>query len=150
MTVGIFNSHDTGLAKVLGEDNWATADHYAVLATTTETPDRATQVDLEDILAECADADYSRQNLASEAVSVVSTKIRFDCGKITFAAAGSVAGRYVYILRGNVAGAANSDLIVGHVDLNTEGGNLSSVSAEFSYDPPATGLFEIVRTSAPA
>jgi hypothetical protein len=150
MAVGPFLSHDTNFANLLSTDNWVTDDHYAVLATTTETPNRVTQLDLDDILEECADADYSRQNLTGEAVAVNSTKVRFTCGKITFTAAGNVAGRYLYILKGTVAGAAGADPIIGHIDLDGAG-NLSSVNAEFSFTPNSTnGLFEISRTAAPA
>ena len=149
MAVGPFLSHDTNFATLLSTDNWATDDHYAVLATHSETPDRATQLDLEDILAECADADYARIDLASEAVAVNSTKIRFTCGKITFTAEGNITARYLYILKGTVATAGITDIIIGHIDLDGAG-NLSSVNAEFSFTPDATnGLFEISRTAAP-
>jgi hypothetical protein len=150
MAVGPFLSHDNNFATLLSSDNWAADDHYAVLATTSETPDRATQLDLADILAECADADYSRQDIADESVVVNSTKIRFTCGKITFTAAGDITARYLYILKGTVATAGATDIIIGHIDLDGAG-NLSSVNAEFSFTPNITnGLFEISRTAAPA
>ena len=150
MAVGPFLSHDTNFATLLSTDNWVTDDHYAVLATTTESPDRAAQVDLEDILEECADADYARKDLADEAVTVNSTKIRFTCGKITFTAEGDISARYLYILKGTVATAGNTDKILGHIDLDGAG-NLASVNAEFSFTPSVTnGIFEIARTAAPA
>ena len=151
MAVGPFLSHDTGFKSLLGTGNWTAAGaYYAVLATTTESPDRAAQVDYEDILEECADADYDQVAIASASVVVTSTKVVFKCGKIEFTAAGSISGRYVYILKGTAASPANADEIVGHIDL-TGSGNATSVSGEFSLTPDADdGLFKVLRTAAPA
>lgn len=150
MAVGPFLTHDTGFASLLSGDDWVTDAYYAVLATTTETPDRAGQVDYVDILNEVASGgDYSPIALASKTVAVQATKIRFDCGKITFTASGNITARYLYILKGTAATPAAADEIVGHIDLNTDGAaNLSSIGAEFSYDPHANGLFEVERSVA--
>jgi hypothetical protein len=148
MPVGPFLSHDTGFKTLLGTGNWTTASaYYAVLATHTEVPNRATQIDYEDILAECADADYTRPAITDAAVAVNDTKVRFTCSKIQFTASGSVTGRYLYILKGTAAAPDNSDEILGHIDLDGSG-NLSSINAEFSLTPDATGgLFRIPRTA---
>jgi hypothetical protein len=149
MAVGPFLSHDTGFKSLLGGDDWVNDDYYAVLATTSETPARDTQVDYEDILQECADGDYDQVALAGKAVAVNSTKVRFTCNKINFGSEVSISGRYLYILKGTAATPANTDEIVGHIDLDGSG-NVSSVSAEFSFTPDATnGLFEVARTAAP-
>ncbi len=147
MAVGPFLSHDTGFASLLSTDDWATDDYYAVLATTTETPDRAAQIDYEDILAECTDTDYSPIALASKTCTVNGTDVRFDCAKITFTASGDITARYLYILKGTAATPANTDEIIGHIDLDGSG-NISSVGAEFSFDPHANGLFYVPRTTA--
>lgn len=148
MAVGPFLTHDTGLAALLSTDDWTTDAYYAVLATTTESPDRAAQIDYEDILAECADADYDQVALAGKAVAVNSTKIRFTCNKITFGASVTISARYLYILKGTAATPATSDKIIGYIDLDGAG-NLSSVNAEFSFTPNATnGLFEVARSAA--
>ena len=147
MSVGPFLSHDTGFASLLGPDNWISDDYYAVLATDTEVPDRASQVDYEDILAECADGDYSPVALASKTCAVNGTDVRFDCAKINFGSAVSISGRYLYILKGTAATPNNADEIVGHIDLDGSG-NISSVGAEFSFDPHANGLFYVPRTVA--
>jgi hypothetical protein len=148
MAVGPFLSHDSGYAELLGSDDWVNDNHYAVLATTTETINRATHVDLADIVNILSVAgDYNHQNLTGEAVDVNSTNIRFDCAKITFCSTGSITARYLFILKGTVAGAASTDKIIGHIDLDGTG-NVSSVNAEFSFDPSANGLFEIARSAA--
>jgi len=147
MAVGPFLSHDTGFASLLSTDDWVTDDYYAVLATHSESPDRATQVDYEDILEECADGDYDQVALASKTCAVSGTDVRFDCAKITFTAAGDITARYLYILKGTAATPNNADEIIGHIDLDGAG-NISSVGAEFSFDPHANGLFYVPRTTA--
>lgn len=149
MAVGPFLTHDTGFSSLLSTDDWTSDAYYAVLATDTETPARDTQIDYEDILAECADSDYDPVALVSKTVSVSGTAIQFDCAKITLTAAGSITGRYLYILKGTAASPTISDEIVGHIDL-TGSGNISSVSGEFSFTPDVTdGLFEVARSAAP-
>jgi len=147
MAVGPFLSHDTGFASLLGPDNWISDDYYAVLATDDETPDRASQVDYEDILEECADTDYDPIALASKTCAVNDTDVRFDCAKITFTASGDITARYLYILKGDAGSPASADEIIGHIDLDGSG-NISSVGAEFSFDPHANGLFYVPRTTA--
>ena len=151
MTVGPFLSHDTGYKSLLGTGNWTSAGaYYAVLATTTETPDRATHIDYEDILEECEDADYAPVAIASASVVVTATKVVFKCAKIEFTSAGSISGQYVFVLKGTAASPAAADEIVGHIDL-TGSGNATSVSGEFSLTPDADdGLFKVLRTAAPA
>jgi hypothetical protein len=150
MAVGPFLSHDTGFASLLGSGNWASDAYYAVLATTSETPDRAAQIDYADILAEHgATGNYDQVALSGKAVAINSTKVRFTCSKINFGADTTITARYLYILKGTAASPAGTDEIIGHVDLDGAG-NVSSVSAEFSFTPDATnGLFEVARSAAP-
>jgi hypothetical protein len=151
MPVGPFLSHDTGFKTLLGTGDWTGAGaYYAVLATTSESPDRAAQVDYEDILEECADGDYDQVAITGAAAAVNSTKVRFTCSKIDFGSEVTISARYLYILEGTAASPANSDEIIGHIDLSGSG-NVSSVAAEFSFTPDGTnGLFEIARSDAPA
>jgi len=148
MAVGPFLSHDTGFASLLSTDDWTTDAYYAVLATHSESPDRSTQVDYEDILEECADGDYDQVALESKTCSVDgSNNVVFDCAKITFTESGDITARYLYVLKGTAATPNNADEIIGHIDLDGAG-NISSVGAEFSFDPHANGLFYVPRTTA--
>lgn len=150
MAVGPFLTHDTGYKSLLTTGNWVTDDHYAVLATSSETPNRSTHVDYEDITNECADGDYTAQDLTGEAVTIeAGGEIQFTCSKINFGASVSITAQYLFILKGTVSGSAAGDEIIGHIDL-TGDSDISSVSAEFSFTPDATnGLFEIARSAAP-
>jgi hypothetical protein len=151
MAVGPFLTHDTGYNSVLTDDNWLTDDHYAVLATNSESPDRETQIDYEDILQECADADYSPVAITGESASIDSTKTQYSCSKIDFGSDVTISARYLYILKGTAASPANADEIIGHIDLTGASENISSNNSEFSFTPNATyGLFEVERSGAPA
>lgn len=144
-----FLTHDTGLrAQFAGTADFLDGGVYAVLVDAAHTPDRATDNAYSAISAnECSDADYSRQALASKTATVEATRVRFNCGKITFTASGTVSGQYVYFLYGAAATPQAADVILGHVDL-TGTGNASSIGAEFSYTPSASGLFEVARSAA--
>ena len=153
MAAGPFLSHDTGFKSLLGTGNWTSAaTYYAILATNTEAPDRAAQIDYEDILAEVAGGgDYEPKAIVDGAVAVNSTKVRFTCAKLTFTAEGDISARYLYILKGTAALPVASDEIIGHIDLVGSAANISSVNSEFSFTPDGTnGLFEVLRTAAPA
>ena len=149
MAVGPFITHDTNFATLLSTDNWVTDDHYAVLAVSGSTPNPSTWTEKSHIVGiKTPGGDYNHINLTGESVGVSSTKVKFDCDKITFTAAGSITARYLYILKGTVAATASTDKIIGSIDLDGVG-DISSVSAEFSFDPSATnGLFEIARSVA--
>jgi hypothetical protein len=144
-----FVTHDVGYtAQVAQTQDFLGSGVYAVLVDTAHTPDRATDDAYSDISAnECGDTDYSAQALASKTIALASTSVRLSCGKITFTASGDVSGRYVYILFGTAATPQSTDVILGHVDL-TGSGNASSVGAEFSYTPSASGLLELPRSVA--
>lgn len=148
MPVGPFLTHDQGLRDLLaGVNDFLGSGVYAVLVTTTQTPDRATETQYSHISGnQSADVDYSRQVLGTKTVAVESTRIRFNCAKITFTASGDVTGRYLYLVFGTAASPVTTDRILGHVDL-TGSGNASSISAEFSFTPNAAGLFEVERSA---
>ena len=152
MAVGPFNTHHTGFLDLLSSaTDWGTTAYYAVLATTTNAPDRATWIDYQDIINEHgATGNYDQVALAFTGGSAVvdDTDVLFKCDKITFGADTTITARYLYILKGTAASPANGDLILGHVDLDGAG-NVSSVGAEFSFTPnAANGLFRISQSAA--
>jgi len=150
MAVGPFLSHDVGFSEQIGGgQDFLGSGVAAVLVTTSHTPDRAADTQYSHISAnEADDTDYSAQVVGTKSIAVEATRVRFNCGKITFTAEGDVTGRYLYLVYGTAGSMNASDRILGHVDL-TGGGNASSINAEFSFTPHANGLFEITRTAAP-
>jgi len=148
MAVGPFITHDANFATLLSTDNWVSDDHYAVLAISGTAPDPTWTEKSQIVGIKTPGGDYAHINLTGESVSVSSTKVKFDCDKITFTAAGSITARYLYILKGTVAATASTDKIIGAISLDGTG-DVSSVSAEFSFDPSASnGLFEVARSAA--
>ena len=147
MTVGIFQSHDPGMALLLGAQDWPNDTYYAMLIKTAQVVNRAGATRADIIANVCADVGYVHIDLTGKTLAVAGTNIRFDCAKINFGDTVSISGRFLYILKGTVALSSDSDVVIGCIDLQTETGDVSSVSAKFSYDPAATGLFEIERTA---
>ena len=150
MAVGPFLSHDVGFnEQIRGDVDFLGSGVAAVLVTTTHTPDRAADTQYSHISGnEAAGPDYTRQALGTKSIAVEATRVRFNCGKITFTAEGDVTGRYLYLVYGTAGSMNGTDRILGHIDL-TGGGNASSINAEFSWTPHANGIFEITRTAAP-
>jgi hypothetical protein len=149
MSVGPFLTHDAGFRDLLaGQEDFLGSGVYAVLVTTTHSPNRATDNAYSAISGnEATGGDYSRQALGTKSVAVEGTRVRFNCGKITFTAEGDVTGRYLYLVFGTAGSPQAGDTILGHIDL-TGDGNASSISAEFSFTPHASGLFEVERSAA--
>jgi len=149
MALGPFLTHDSGYKSLLGSGDWVTDSHYAVLSTTAELPDQASQVNYSDIIAECTDEDYARVAITGKVVDLNATKVRFTCGKISFGNNVTISARYLFILNGIAMAPDGEDEIIGHIDL-TGADDVSSVFAEFSLTPDLTnGLFEVARSSAP-
>jgi hypothetical protein len=57
----------------------------------------------------------------------------------------TVSAKYVYLVRRAGGSLAAGDLILGYMDLNVGGGNLSAVGSEFTVEWPTEGLFTIAR-----
>lgn len=149
-----FEATDQAWVEILKGDLVLDTDAVtAILVTNTHTPDATTQDEYSDVSAnECADADYSQQQVANMAVTLVSRRARFDHDLVVFTAdaaggVGDVAGRYVYYVAGT-AGALNAtDRLIGYVDL-TGDGNATAINAVFSFNPADSGIFEVARPAA--
>ena len=142
---GKFITHWQGWIDLFdGSNSWESDGYFAVCATATEAPDAETQNDYEDILEECADADYDRVDLTGKAISQDEStgQINFSCETIKLCTQGDVSAKYLYILQGTAASPEGA-IILGHIDLNPGGGNLTSINGEFSYTPPSGVLFKI-------
>lgn len=123
----------------------------AVLALSTWTPNRAGPMTYDDVDDhECADADYDPQAVTSRTISLASTRIRYDHAQVVFGAEVTITAKYLVYVLGNPASLGPTDRVIGYLDLVPAGGNAESVNAEFSYDPHASGLMEILRSAAPA
>jgi len=145
-----FLTHDLGYKdQIANVEDFLGAPVTAVLVDTAQVPDRATENAYSAISAnECSDVDYAQVALTGKTIAVEGDRVRFNCAKIDFGASVSISARYLYLVFGTAGSLVAGDRILGHIDL-TGTGNASSVSAEFSVTPPATGLFEVLRSNAP-
>lgn len=126
-----------------GTMDWLNDNHYAVLLTTTHTPSSSADITLTNLTNECADGDYARQDCTGETVNNAAGTVTLDIADISFGSSVTISARYLYILRGTVAGAAGTDLVVGYVDLNTGGGNLSSTNGTFNITINGSGVWTV-------
>jgi hypothetical protein len=150
MTVGVFTFTDAGsLACRKNIIDLENDTIVGVLVDAAHTPSVVNDDVYSDISAnECDDADY----IASFAEGHVITNIawtlqstrnfKLDADDLDFGNAVTIAAKYLYLLKRAGASLVAGDLIVGFMDLQTEGGNASSTNGNF--DPgwdPTNGLF---------
>ena len=149
MTVSEFMFTDPGhLAVRKGTIDLENDTIVCVLVTTTHTPSLINDNVYSDISAnECADADYTAtfaegHVLAASLWSAVSTRVaKWDATDLDYGNAVTISARYVYIVRRAGASLVAGDLIVGYVDLDVAGTNVSSTNGNFDLAWAATGLF---------
>ena len=120
---------------------------YAVLVTTSHTPNRANDAQYSHVSANAA-AGADLIALTSKTIALSATKIRYDCDTISFGANVTLTGRYIYICVGSSVAPNAIDRIIGYISLS-DTGNVSSVNSVFSFTPATEGLFELTRTAAP-
>lgn len=143
MATGNFLSYEKGLLAMLdGSVDFDSDTLQAILLLTAHTVDVVNDDFVSAVVAdECADGDYARQLIATNTLSIVSGKIRFDCADIDFGNAVTIAARYLVIAKDTNLDAADEILFI--VDLNTGGGNLSSTNSDFDVGINANGIYEI-------
>jgi hypothetical protein len=140
MAAGAFVLTNEGKEDLFNED-FAIDDHYWMLILAAHTPNVATDITRADISAnECADGDYAKQNASGETCSQTAGTVTIDIGDVDFGNAVTITAKYLYMLRGTVAGTAGTDRIVGYVDLNSGGGSVSSTAGNFDITINASGI----------
>lgn len=117
------------------------ASYYWVLITASHTPNTATDITLSNISAnECADGDYVAKDATGVSIAQTSGTVTFDIGDVDFGNTVTITAKYLYLVRGTVAGKTGTDRLVGYVDLNSGGGSVSSTSGNFDITINASGI----------
>ncbi len=143
MATGPFKAYEKGLKHMVDNDvDFAADTIQAMLLLTAHTVDLVNDEFVSDVVAdECADGDYARQTLASKAVTIVSGKLRFDCGDIDFGNSVTISARHLVFFKNTGADGTSQLLFI--ADLNTGGGNLSSTNDDFDITINANGIYEL-------
>jgi hypothetical protein len=149
MTVSKFEFTDAGFLAVRKGTISLEADTIvAVLVDAAQTPDITSDATFVDVAAnECASTDYlatyaEGHVVANLAWTDVGTRIfMLDADNLDYGNSVNISAQYVYLIKRAGANLVASDLIVGYVDLKTEGGNVTSISGNFNLAWPATGLY---------
>lgn len=141
MAAGPVQWYPTGLLAIAnGGVDFLTDTIKAALLVTAHTVDLADD-NFDDVSAdECADGDYAQVTLGTKTVAIASGKVRFDSADISFGNPVTISARYLVIYKDT--GTPATSTLLGIQDLNTGGGNLSSVASTFSIPTP-NGIFEI-------
>lgn len=143
MAAGNFVMTDEGKEDLLNLDSDA-ATYYWVLITASHTPNTATDITFSNISAnECADGDYVAQNATAVSIANSGGTTTFDIGDVDFGNTVTITAKYLYLVRGTVAGKTGTDRLVGYVDLNSGGGSVSSTNGNFDITINASGIVTV-------
>lgn len=133
MTVGAFTLFNVGKENIINGSYDLDGDTIkAMLLTSDYTPSVSDDEDLADIVAnECSNGDYARQTVALT-IDESSGSVTVGSDDISFGSAVTITAKYL-VLYDDTDG---SDGLIGYVDLDTEGGSVSSVGGLFRVNTP--------------
>ncbi len=148
MAAGPFVLVNNAIEKIVdGTINLATDTFVGVIITAAHTA-AVTDDTWSDISAsEASGAGYTSggATVGPLTVSRVGAVVTVDATSDLLFSTATLAGKYAYILRRAGGSLTGTDLIVGYMDLNAGGGNLSSVGADFEVTWPIDGLLTLTR-----
>lgn len=129
MTISAFTIQDSGLAAILnGTIDLDTSALYAILLVGAHTPTQAKALYSDISSNEITDAGYVRQALSGAAISSSGKQRIFNSNPVSFGSNVTLSAKYMYVLKG-AAGTPNaSDPILGWVDLNEVGGDITAIT----------------------
>ena len=143
MAAGAFQAYEKGLQAMLEQNaDFEGATIKAALLVTAHTVDVVNDEFLSDVSAdECADGDYARQTLTTCAITQSAGSVVFDCDNIDFGDTASISARYLVFFVDT--GTPTTSHLLFICDLNTGGGNLTSVSGDFDITINDNGIYAI-------
>lgn len=120
---------DSGLAAVLnGTIDLDTSALYAILLAGAHTPTQIKALYSDISANEIADAGYVRQALSGAAISASGKQRYFTSNAVNFGSAVTLTAKYLYILKGTAASPSGTDPILGWIDLNEVGGDITAIT----------------------
>ncbi len=149
MALGPFIVVDAAVEAILDGTIVLPADDFqAVLITAAHTANPAT----DDTWADISASEATGSGYTTEGVAIGPLVLSRTADVVTVDSAtnptwnpATVSAKYLYVVKKAGGALASGDLILGYIDLNDGGGNMSAVAAEFSVTWPATGLFRLRR-----
>ena len=138
-----FKVYEKGLLKVLNQSlDFINDTMKAALLVDGYTRDLAAHEFFSDVSAnECADPDYAQITLSGKDISIVSNKPRFDFADLDFGNSVTISAKWLIIYKDT--GTPSTSPLLLSSDLNSGGGNLSSVNSDFDVSLNAAGAYEI-------
>lgn len=135
MAAGDFTYYINFLVAIGNKEVDLNSDTFtALLCTSSYTPDRAAHTVIGDITNELSGGDYARVNLSSLSWSATGTAVKWTAGTVDFGNPVTLTAKYLVIFDNTHA----SDILAGYIDLNTDGGSVSSTTGPFEVAPDGT------------
>lgn len=148
MAIGTFTLYNNGKELLLtdnaGQINWATDNISAALLSAAYTPS-ATHSTWADVKANhVTGTNYAPVALTNKTSARSGATILWDCDDINFGSAVTVTAKYLVIVKGTAGSLADSDAVLGYVDLDnaTTSATVSSTNSVFQCNT-TNGLFDV-------
>jgi len=143
MPVGAFTLYNSAKKHIIdGSVDLDNDTIKAILVTNSHVPSLAHST-YADITAECADADYLQQMLSGTGFSEAAGVVTFDCADIVFGTSVTLSGRYLVLVHQEGVSLAATDRLIGYMDLDDTGGNISSTGSNFIVRWNENGVFQL-------
>lgn len=119
----------------------------AVLVGSSYTPDMATHATYAHVSGdEISGNNYAQVALTGASLQDIAGGVRFDSNDISWGNPVTIpAAKYLVLVVGTAGSLAAGDKIIGIQDLNTAGGTVHSINAEFTIHAPTSGWFDLKR-----
>lgn len=143
MAAGSFIFYNPGkLAIIDGTVDLDNDNVQAVLLTSAYTPSASSQFYANISASVTSTGDYSPKVLGSKAYTRTAAQVKFDAADVSYGTGVTITAKYVALVETAVTSAiATGDLLIGYVNLATEGGSVSSTAAAFSLTWATSGIF---------
>lgn len=129
MALSPMTIQDSGLQAILNAGiDLDTNPLYAVLLVGAHTPTQAKALYSDISANEIVDAGYVRQALTGAAIAASGKQRYFTSNPVSFGSNVTLTAKYMYILRGTAAAPVAGDPILGWIDLNEVGGNITAIT----------------------
>lgn len=149
MASGPFIIVNSALESMLDGTISLTGDDFAaVLVTSAHAADPGDALWSDISGAEAAGSGYTAGGIDVDPLTVAldGTQVVVDSAVNPLWSSATVSAKYVYLVRRAGGSLVSGDLILGYMDLNLGGGNLSAVGADFEVVWSINGIFTVARS----
>lgn len=149
MASGPFTVVNNALEKILDGTMSLTTDTFVAVLVAASHTAAVTDATWSDISgSEVSGTGYTTGGIEIDPLTVVETSgvVMIDSAVDPLWSSATVSAKYVYVVHRAGGSLASGDMVLGYMDLNEGGGNLSSAGADFEVVWSINGIFTVARS----